>query len=512
MVWMFNMREAASQALADTQTALAEGLPLRDPVALGIRVSDLARSTSLLALEANLRTLEQYSRATHIGRRPARALAFTALASDILSGYLMLDRRARLWGRLTTAQDWEWQHERSAARVREAAARMRGTLIKALQFASTRPDILPAAYTRAFATLQDHVPATSWRDIRKAITRELGRAPEEVFARIERRPIASASIAQVHRARLKDGRVVAVKVQYPDIAGIMTTDLGVLQYIVRGIAQVVPSVQLQPILDHLKETLPLELDFAREARAMTALRAALAHRDNVMIPEVIPELSTKRLLVSEFVEGIKITDLAGLEAAGIDREALARQLNDLYAEQIFRLGRLHADPHPGNIMAQARPDLPPRLVLLDHGLTVQLKPELVAALREMVTSLLSGDFDRLRRALSSAGMRLDDDLDVGALLQLVGVLMGNAQGDSQAHASAGEIGQQLGKSIGHIPTDLILVGRALGLLDGVTKQLAPNLNALEAISAYVTTEPAAPEAISEVAKPHKTARTRARKG
>jgi ubiquinone biosynthesis protein len=239
---------------------------------------------------------------------------------------------------------------------------------------------------------------------------------------------------------------------------------------------------------------------------MGSLREVLAHRDDVLIPEIIPEFTTKRLLVTEFVEGIKITDLAGLEAAGIDPEALARQLNDVYAEQIFRLGWLHADPHPGNIMAQARPGQTPRLALIDHGLTVELKPELVASLREMVSSLLAGDFERLRRALTAAGMRLDDSMDIGALLQVVGVLMGSDQG--AISASASEVGQQLSKSIGHIPTDLILVGRALGLLDGVTKQLAPHLNALEAIAGYATSEPITPDAAPEAAKPRKAPQAR----
>jgi ubiquinone biosynthesis protein len=210
--------------------------------------------------------------------------------------------------------------------------------------------------------------------------RELRQRPEDVFARIERNPIASASIAQVHRAWLPDGREVAVKVQYPGIAGIMTTDLAILQYIVREVARFVPDVQLQPILDHLHETLPLELDFRREACAVTALRAALQHRLDVLVPQVIPELSTGCLLVSEFVEGIKITDAAALSGAGISPTEVARLLNDVYAEQIFRLGWLHADPHPGNLSVQSAAGKGPRLVLLDHGLTVPLKPQPVAAL------------------------------------------------------------------------------------------------------------------------------------
>jgi predicted unusual protein kinase regulating ubiquinone biosynthesis (AarF/ABC1/UbiB family) len=480
--WLFNQRSAVGQAVADTRALLADGVLPLDPITLGVRLGDLTRSNSLLSLEANLKTLEQYSRRIRVGRRSTRALAFATLAADILSGYLMLDRRSRLWGRLTQPQDWDWQHERSAARVRDTAATLRGTLIKACQFASTRPDILPLAYVRSFATLQDRVPAYPWKAIRRAIHRELGQWPEDIFARIERSPIASASIAQVHRAWLHDGRQVAVKVQYPDIAGIITTDLTILRYIAREVARFVPDVQLQPILDHLNETLPLELDFRREARAMAALRAALHQRTDVLVPEVISELSTDRLLVTEFVEGIKITDAAALQSAGVSPTVVARLLNDVYAEQIFRLGWLHADPHPGNLLVQARSGMGPRLILLDHGLTVPLKPDLIEALAQMVTALLDGDFDQLNRALGKAGMRLDGDLDVTTLLGLVGVLMG---GGHDGAPSTKVIGRQLGKSIGHIPTDLILVGRALGLLDGITKQLDPDLNALEAIASYV---------------------------
>src|SRR5438128_6454435 len=232
-------------------------------------------------------------------------------------------------------------------------------------------------------------PPRSWSEVEKAITRELGRRPQNVFAQIEREPVAAASIAQVHRARLHDGREVAVKVQYPDIENLVATDLAVLEQIVKAIARLAPAIQLQPIVDYLQETLPLELDFRHEAESMTALRTALAHRSDVLIPTAVPELSTEHLLVTDYIECIKITDRAALEQAGISPHEVAWLLNDLYADQMLHLGILHADPHPGNLFVQPGP----RLVLLDHGLTVPLAPSLVDSLRKSVQALTSGDFD-----------------------------------------------------------------------------------------------------------------------
>ncbi len=257
-----------------------------------------------------------------------------------------------------------------------------------------------------------------------------------------------------------------------------------LQKIITAMARLTPAIQLQPILDYLKETLPLELDFRRELTAMTELQAALRHRTDVLVPTGIPELSTRRLLVMEFVDGVKITDREALLHAGISPSAVARLLNDVYAEQIFRLGILHADPHPGNLFVQPGP----KLVLLDHGLTVHLKPTLVQALGEMVQALLVLDFDRLTKALAQAGLKLDEQVDITTLIQLVGVLLNGEQ--SPAKMDTVDVGQQLGKSIGHIPVELILMGRALGLLDGITKQLNPDLNALEVVSNYIPHTPA----------------------
>lgn len=478
MEWLLNQTKAVGQVVEDLQAVFSVKGAIQDPLALIARLGDFTRSTSFLWVETHLKTLEYYSRVSHLGQERSREVALGTLAADLLTGYTILNQRGR-WNGLVQPQDWELQHQRGANRILDTAAALGGTLIKACQFASTRPDILPTPYVQTLSKLQDHVPPHSWSEIAGVIKRELGQSPQEIFKWINQEPVAAASIAQVHRAQLADGRDVAVKVQYPGIEGIIATDLAILQRIVVLVARLFPNIHLQPILDYLKETLPLELDFRREAAAMTELRAALRHRTDVLVPKDIPELSTERLLVMEFIEGVKITDRAAMVEAGISPTAVARLLNDVYAEQIFRLGILHADPHPGNLFVQPGP----KLALLDHGLTVPLKPTLVQALGEMVRALLVADFDRLTKALAQAGMQLDQQVDIGTLLQLVGVLLGGEQ-DKSAKDTL-DVGQQLGKSIGQIPVELILMGRALGLLDGITKQLDPELDALEIVASYV---------------------------
>ena len=473
--------QAVRHTIEETWAVITNGAITPNPALFLARLADLARSNAFLWTEAGLSVQEHATRVVPVGQSLSRSLVLAAVAADIFVGYTTLGERAKWLPSLVKPRDWELQHQRGANRVLETAASLGGALIKACQFASTRPDLLPAVYIRTLAPLQDRMPPRPWSEIEKAITRELGQDPADAFAEIEQEPVAAASIAQVHRARLHNGREVAVKVQYPDIENLVATDLAVLEQIVKAIARLAPAIQLQPIVDYLQETLPLELDFRHEAESMTALRTALAHRSDVLIPTAVPELSTEHLLVMDYIEGIKITDRAALEQAGISPHEVAWLLNDLYADQMLHLGILHADPHPGNLFVQPGP----RLVLLDHGLTVPLAPSLVDSLRKLVQALTSGDFDGVSGALAEAGLRLDGEVDISTLLNLVGVLLGNNQpAESGEDVDAVDVGVQIGKSIGTIPTDLLLVGRALGLLDGITKQLDPSMDTLEIVAHY----------------------------
>ncbi len=447
------------------------------------RLSDLARSNAFLWMKAGLSAQEHATRLIPAGRSFSRSLVMACVSADIVLAYSTLRERSKWLPPLVKPWDWDRQHERSANRVLETAASLGGALLKGCQFASTRPDILPAAYIRRLATLQDRMPPRSWAEIEKAIASELHQRPENIFADIEQEPVAAASIAQVHRARLKDGRAVAVKVQYWDVETLVATDLTVLERIVKVVARLAPSIDLRPILDYLKETLPLELDFRREAESMASLRAAFAHRSDVVIPAPFPELSTKRLLVMEYIEGIKITDREALERAGISPHDVARLLNYLYADQMLHLGILHADPHPGNLLVQPGP----RVVLLDHGLTVPLAPSLVTSLNKLVQALTHGDFAGVYEALNEAGLRLDGEVDITTLLGLAGVVFGHGPDDAGEDADVVGAGMQFVKSLGGLPADLLMVGRALSLLDGITKQLDPDMDIVELAAHFAET-------------------------
>ena len=481
-------RRSGEEAQAVRQSA--EGSPNGAFLA---RAGDLARAQWFLWTWATLAAGERLGRAPSgsIGVPPGlpsippspspRTMVLGTIASDLYLGYAALRERARWFPALVQAEDWELAHRRGAGRLLDAAQALGGTLIKAGQFASTRPDLLPLPYIETLSSLQDRLPPQPQTVIEEAVARELGRPVEDVFSEFDAEPIAAASIAQVHRARLTNGREVAVKIQYPGVAALMEADLDTLESIFAALSRLEPEMRLKPIADYLRWTLPLELDFRREAKAIEKLRNVLPDRDDVVVPKVVSRLTTERLLVMELMEGVKITDREALVSAGIEPRQVAGLLNDAYADQLFKRKVLHADPHPGNLLVQPGPD-GPRLVLLDHGLTVALDAPFVATLGEMVSAMRDGDLGVLTSALRKAGLPVREHTDLDTLLQLVGVLLGSERDEIGTDFES--FGRRLGASVGDIPPRLLLVGRAIGLLDGITRQLDPDLDALEIVARY----------------------------
>ena len=320
------LARAARRTGEETSAVFGAGEGPPDAAVLA-RYGDLVRAQTFLWTAANLSAAERLARAASAGSEVVtssvpglpsgmppgfaglassapspRVFVLGVVAADLWTGYATLRKRSRWAPGLVREEDWELQHRRGAGRVLDATAALGGTLIKAAQFASSRPDLLPAPYVESLSELQDRVPPQPWSVMQGAVAREIGRPVSEAFEEFDTEPIASASIAQVHRARLKDGREVAVKVQYPGIAGLIEADLAALEGIFGAISGLERSVNLQPILDYLRWTLPMELDFRREARAIADLKKALADRDDVLIPEVVEGLNTERLLVMDVAD------------------------------------------------------------------------------------------------------------------------------------------------------------------------------------------------------------------
>ena len=375
---------------------------------------------------------------------------------------------------------WHAQHRRNAEELYAAAVELQGLILKGAQWLGARPDLLPPAAIEVLAKLQDRVPARPHAVIRRVVERELGRPLGAVFASFAKAPVASASLAQVHEARLLDGRRVAVKVQYPEVATLVRADLRSLRFVLGALARVEREFDWEPLLDELGDAVPRELDFLQEGRASERVARDLAARRDVRIPAVHWEWSTRRVLVMEYVEGIRIGDMEALRAAGIDPRRVARTLVEVFAEQMLVHGFFHADPHPGNLRVEADG----RLVLLDFGLTKELPRDFRAAVLELAGALLLGQRERLGAAL----VRLGFETRAGgeASLQAIAELLAGAAVELRAKgrldpATLDRLREELPSASGAIPIvrvphHLVLVGRALGLLSGQLTQLGADVD------------------------------------
>ena len=381
------------------------------------------------------------------------------------------------------AARWRAQHRQNAEHLYTAAVELQGLILKSAQWLGSRPDLLPPPSIEVLARLQDRVPARPYAVIRRAVERELGRPLGAVFASFAKAPVASASLAQVHEASLLDGRRVAVKVQYPEIATLVRADLGSLRFVLRALARVERDFDWEPLLEEITGAVPRELDFEQEGRAAERIARDLAARTDVRIPGVVWEWTTRRVLVMEYIEGIRIGDVPALRAAGIDPRRVARSLIEVFAEQMLVHGFFHADPHPGNLQVEPGG----RLVLLDFGLTKELPQDFRAAVFELASALLLGQPARLGAALVRLGFRTragrEESLQaIAELLQDVALELREKGRLTPATLAAlrEELPERIRRDpIVRIPQHLVLVGRALGLLSGQLTNLGADVDLMQ---------------------------------
>jgi ubiquinone biosynthesis protein len=287
-------------------------------------------------------------------------------------------------------------------RVRMAAEELGPTFIKLGQILSTRPDVVGVALADALKQLQSNVPADPPEVARETIQRELGQPVEDLFAEFDDLPLASASIGQVHRARLRSGELVVIKVQHQGIEHRIRVDLDILSGIAQFLESNVPELENyrpRATIAEFQRLLRRELDFTREERNLQQFARDFEDDPTIHVPRTYPELSTSRVLTMELLEGVKLTEPERLHGGCYDLDEIARRGATLYLEMIFRNGVYHADPHPGNIVVMDGNVIG----LLDFGMVGRIDETLREEFEEMLMSIVSHDSERLTSVIMRIG-------------------------------------------------------------------------------------------------------------
>ena len=404
---------------------------------------------------------------------------------------MILLRPLRIWwlalalvlGLWWDAQSWtylggvseERQRRRQVRRARwltDEFLALGSAFIKLGQLLSARPDVLPAELVEQLATLQDQVPAFPFAVVQDLLEQELGGRCAEIID-LEAEPLGSASLAQVHRASLRSGRQVVLKVQRPGLERTFRLDLQVLQ-------QVAAAVQRHPrwgqgrdwigIAQECRRVLLRELDFRLEAEHAARFRQQFLSDPGIRVPAVIWELSSRRVLCLDYLPGIKITDRAALLAAGIEPAAVAEKGAASYLQQLVRFGFFHADPHPGNLAVAADG----ALIYYDFGMMGQLSSRLQARLGSMVRAAAGRDAAGLVDELQQAGL-IAPGIDPGPVRRLVRVMLEEALtppfSANVLERLSGDLYDLVYGQPFRLPPELIFVMRALSTFEGVGRSL-----------------------------------------
>jgi len=365
-----------------------------------------------------------------------------------------------------------------AAELADDLEKMGPTFVKLGQILSTRPDFLPPPYIEALSRLQDKVEPFSFEEVEKVISVELGVRMSRAFSDFDPTPIAAASLGQVHRAALRDGRPVAVKVQRPAIRERITEDLEALDEIAEYLdthTQMGKRYEFQRILEDFRKSVLRELDYRQEARNLTILDENLRDFDRIVVPSPIDDYTTSRVLTMDYIRGKKITSLGPLARMEMDGGALAEQLFKAYLKQVLVDGFFHADPHPGNVFLTSDG----RIALIDLGMTARVSPEMQDKLLKFLLAVSEGRADDAA-AISIEMGEPRDDFDKAEFSRRVVDLAGSQQDKNLERIDVGRLVLEVTRVAGECgvrpPHSLTMLGKTLLNLDQVGRALDPKFD------------------------------------
>src|SRR5712692_1057785 len=378
---------------------------------------------------------------------------------------------------------------------RHTAIKLGVLMIKLGQFLSSSADLLPEQALAVLASLQDEVPAEPFSHIVSVIEAELGNPVEHTFRVLEPTATAAASLGQVHKAVLAStGEEVAVKVQRTNIDQLVRMDLGSLKFVIRVITRFVNTgnfIDLKAVYREFERTVYEEIDYIAEAANCKRFKEMFQDDPTIYIPAVYDEYISRRVLVLEWIDGIKINDYTALESAGIDRLEVANRTVEAYFHQFFEEGFFHADPHPGNIFVKrGNPGNGPVIEFVDFGMVGSLTSAMKQSLKDLFLSFLTRDSETMVQALSQLGF-IGKGANISAierglsllLDQFYGMTLGEVR-NLEIPEVADEVGKLLYGQPFQIPAQFTFTGRAISTLVGVSTGLAPDFNFIDVAAPY----------------------------
>ena len=366
-------------------------------------------------------------------------------------------------------------------RIRIVLEELGPTFVKLGQIASTRRDLIPEEIIRELEKLQDHVPPFSFQEVREIVQNELGEEIENIFLHFEDVPLAAASIGQVHRATLRNGEQVAVKIQRPNITTVIETDLEILQdlaTLAEQRSELAAKYQIRDMIDEFSKSLREELDYTNEARNAEKIANQFKDDSTIYVPKVFWEYTTKKVLTMEYVEGVKFNEIDQLKKNGYNLKNLAERLVKGIFQQVFIGGFFHGDPHPGNVLV-----LPGEIIaFLDFGMVGRLTPDMRYHFSSLIISLMRQSTDGVIHSISAMGL-IPDDVNMKQLRADVERMREKYYDVPLSQIRLGEAVNDLFRlAFQHsirIPADLSLLGKTLLTVEGVVENLDPEFSILD---------------------------------
>jgi predicted unusual protein kinase regulating ubiquinone biosynthesis (AarF/ABC1/UbiB family) len=382
----------------------------------------------------------------------------------------------------------EADRRRRAEYLLESLLYLGPTFIKIGQILSTRPDVLPPVYISVLSQLQDRVPADPWESVKPLVEADLGPV-DETFDEFDTDPISGASLGQVYTA-VVDGERVAVKVRRPGIVAQVEADLRVVQTLLPLVLRVAPPGQaftMENLADEFETTIREELDYEHEAEMLAAVGENFADEPKVKIPRALPQFSTGRILTMEYVDGVKIDDVAAIDEMGLDREALVRRLEETYIDMIIDHGVFQADPHPGNIAIQSDGTI----VFYDFGVTGRLDAYTQEKLFDFYVAVAQNDIERVIDTFVELGA-LDPSVDRQWMREVFELVFESLRGGGvevyEVRQIVSEFQGTLYEFPLRLPQNLALIVRVSTVLEGVCRTLDDDFDFIAVVNDYIRDE------------------------